>query len=206
MLALIVDLDKIRTQEPDSVNIIVTTRPDLVVVQEAKNKYQKPAENETYEISMGKQEEANKKGSNPAEGRENVVAITGPEPAAVNILRSHWKESRYQEFAPSELRGDASKATVSPLLKTLMELIQRKNPNLSVTDLNVAYGLLFDGGVLKQFDTVLAVLLASYEPRSFSDLHAMGLLEMARELPGYGDLFQERDSKLHLLHRSIAEW
>ena len=53
---------------------------------------------------------------------------------------------------------------------------------------------------------MLEVVLASYEPQSLSDLKAMGLLEMARRLPGYGELFLERESKLHLLHRSIAEW
>ncbi len=53
---------------------------------------------------------------------------------------------------------------------------------------------------------MLEVVLASYEPQSLSDLKAMGLLEMAKRLPGYGELFLERESKLHLLHRSIAEW
>ena len=49
-------------------------------------------------------------------------------------------------------------------------------------------------------------MLASYESQSLSDLKAMGLLDMARRLPGYGELFLERENKLHLLHRSIAEW
>eukprot|EP01036_Dinobryon_divergens_P033781 gene33781-biopygen26749 len=34
----------------------------------------------------------------------------------------------------------------------------------------------------------------------------MDLLEMARRLPGHGELFLERDNKLHLLHWSIIEW
>eukprot|EP01036_Dinobryon_divergens_P031418 gene31418-biopygen25115 len=122
-------------------------------------------------------------------------------------LRSHWKGERYKEFSPSELRGEGK--TVSPLLRTLTGIIQRtsSDPNTVVFEtISNAYDTIFGHGTIGQHREVLEVVLASYQPQSLSDLKAMGLLESARRLPGYGELFMERENKLHLLHRSIAEW
>jgi hypothetical protein len=69
MLALIVDLDKIRSEEQESVNIIVTTRPDPVVVREATSNLLKSADKEDDEMTKGTQEEAAVKKS--AEGGHN---------------------------------------------------------------------------------------------------------------------------------------
>jgi len=145
--------------------------------------------------------------------RITFIVTTRPEPALLNPLRSHWKGERYQEFSPSELRGEAQTgqdgaAAVSPLLRTLTGLIRERDPTSSAVpaDLSSAYGMIFDRESLEQHRAVLEVVLASYQPQSLSDLQAMALLEMARRLPGHGELFLERENKLHLLHRSIAEW
>ena len=146
----------------------------------------------------------------------NIIVTTRPDPALLSPLRSHWKAERFQQFTPAELRAEEQTAdnALSPLLRTLTALIRRTQPDLVTPqqseprDLNTAYSVIFDRGGLAQAEhhAVLEVVLASYEPQSLSDLKAMGLLEMARRLPGYGELFLERESKLHLLHRSIAEW
>jgi hypothetical protein len=147
------------------------------------------------------------------EQRINFIVTTRPDPPLLNPLRSHWKGERYQEFSPSELRGEAhtgqdGAAAVSPLLRTLTGLIRARDPTSSAVpaDLSSAYGMIFDRGAMEQHRAVLEVVLASYQPQSLSDLQAMDLLEMARRLPGHGELFLERENKLHLLHRSIAEW
>ena len=143
----------------------------------------------------------------------SIIVTTRPEPALLSPMRSHWKGERYQEFTPSELRGEEQSHdnAFSPLLRTLAASIQRAQPTQITPDpldLDTAYGLIFDRGRLTQTQHhhVLEVLLASYEPQSLSDLKAMGILEMTRKLPGHGELFLERENKLHLLHRSIAEW
>jgi hypothetical protein len=143
----------------------------------------------------------------------DIIVTTRPEPALLSPLRSHWKEERYRQFSPAELRaeGQTRDNALSPLLRTLIALIRRTQPNLITSsqseprDLNTAYGLIFDRGGLAQAEhrAVLEVVLASYEPQSLSDLKAMGLLEMARRLPGHGELFLERENKLHLLHKSL---
>ena len=139
------------------------------------------------------------------------IVTTRPEPALLSPLRSHWKGERYQEFTPSELRGEAQTglggAAVSPLLRTLTGLILMRDPTSAApADLSTAYDMIFDRGAMEQHRAVLEVVLASYQPQSLSDLKGMGLLEMARTLPGHGELFLERENKLHLLHRSIEEW
>jgi hypothetical protein len=69
----------------------------------------------------------------------------------------------------------------------------------------MAYTEIF-GGMMEQHRSVLEVIVASYEPQSFADLKVLEMLELVRSLPGYGELFVERENKLHLLHRSIVEW
>ena len=141
-------------------------------------------------------------------GTINIIVTTRPEPALLSPLRSHWKGNCYIEFTPLELRGEVQSGggvAVSPLLRTLRDIIQRRNSTIAVPDeINTAYDMIF--GAMKQHRAVLEVVLASYEPQSLSDLKDMDLLESARKLPGYGELFLERENKLHLLHRSIAEW
>ena len=109
------------------------------------------------------------------EQRIIFIVTTRPEPALLNPLRSHWKGERYQEFSPSELRGEAQTgedgaAAVSPLLRTLTGLIRARDPTSSAVpaDLSSAYGM-----ILEQHRAVLVVVLASYQPQTLSDLKAI---------------------------------
>ena len=141
------------------------------------------------------------------ESKITFIVTTRPEPALLNPLRSHWKGERYQECSPSELRGEGNDSAVSPLLRTLIGFIQQRDPTAAApADLSSAYAMIFDREAMVQCRGVLEVVLTSFQPQSLSDLKAMGLLEMARRLPVYGQLLLERENKLHLLHRSIAEW
>ena len=141
----------------------------------------------------------------------NIIATTRPEPAILSPLRSHWRGEKYIEFIPAELRGEVQFGIDqrSPLLRTLIRIIRQKQPyiqNIVPDNIYHSYEIIFNRGEMEQHRVVLEVLLASYEPQSLSDLKSMGLLQMARRLPGYGELFLERENKLHLLHRSVAEW
>ena len=52
----------------------------------------------------------------------------------------------------------------------------------------------------------LALLLAAREPPTAAAVHALGAREPLQSLPGWGVLFFERSCRIHLLHRSLAEW
>eukprot|EP01036_Dinobryon_divergens_P032329 gene32329-biopygen25712 len=121
--------------------------------------------------------------------RLNFIVTTRAEPAVLSSLRGHWSGGRrYQEFIPSLLRGEerSDAELASPLLITLTKLIQmtRTNKSAAPSDLNTAYGMIFNRDMTEQHREVLEVVLASYQPQSLSDLKAMGLLESARRLPG----------------------
>jgi hypothetical protein len=137
-----------------------------------------------------------------SERRINFIITTRPYQNLLTALRSHWKGDRFVEFTPSELRGeDRSGGVVLPLLTSLTNSID----GTTLESLDAAYGVIFNNINADQ-RSVLQVLLASYQPQSLSDLMSMGLLEKARELPRFGELFLERENKLHMLHRSIADW
>ena len=103
--------------------------------------------------------------------------------------------------------GQTTVKSVSSLLETLTESIQRTDPHFSPENINIAYDKIFGNiSKMEQHRSVLEVIAASYEPQSISDLKEMEVLELVRSLPGYGELFVEREDKLYLLHRSIVEW
>ena len=136
------------------------------------------------------------------ETKINFIVTTRPEDKILDALRSHWK-GKLVELVPSELRGEMSNIddNKSPLFLSLIRSIEGTPPDT----LDKAYASIF--GIIDEYQrSVLEVILASYQPQSLSDLMAMDLLKKARQLPRYGELFLERDNKLHLLHRSISDW
>ena len=107
------------------------------------------------------------------------------------------------------MRGEvqSSVKSVSPLLRTLTEIIHRKDPNVIPEDINFAYETIFGSAAKsEQQRKVLEVIAASFEPLCLFHLKAMNMLESVRSLPGYGELFVEREFKLQLLHRSFFDW
>ena len=137
----------------------------------------------------------------------NFIVTTRPDVKVIlDALDSRWKD-KVVTFSPATLRGEDPSAAI-PLMQLLTSLIPpgALSSGPAPTDLRSAYRVIFPLFVLDEHRGVLEVVLASYQPQSLSDLKAMDLLEKVRNLPGYGKLFTERDNKLHMLHRSIAEY
>ena len=145
----------------------------------------------------------------------NVIVTTRRYEELLKPLQDCWQHD-YIQLSPPEVRGDivvqggeANEHDTS-LMKTLMQYIRKTFPNTPERPHDTvasAYSQIF-GPICKseQHRIVLEVLLAAYEPLYLSDWRAIDLLESARDMPGYGYLFLEREHKLKLLHRSIAEW
>jgi WD40 repeat protein len=129
-------------------------------------------------------------------------------------------------FEPAELRiaapapplmplmpPGAADVALTPLLRTLNAALRMAHPQhaADATTLDGAYTAWFTaaavaGTLPPPVAALLRVLVAARQPPSVAQLAAMGLRDAMATLPGWRTLFLEREHKLHMLHRSIAEW
>ena len=119
---------------------------------------------------------------------------------AAAAARSRWGGDRLCEYKPAALRRSSD--TAPPLLRTLRALLGDD----SLASKEDAFARLFSPAALESHAHALNVLAAARQPPSMADLHAMGLRDAVRALPGWGQLFIEREHRVQLLHRSVREW
>ncbi len=141
----------------------------------------------------------------------SFVVTTRPEDAILAPLRRRWGEA-FRLFAPAELRRGADAAAAgapghAPLLRTLRAELAAARPGAAPPgSLDDAYAAFFCAADLAAHARALAALVAARQPPALADLEAMRLRAAVRALPGWGTLFIEREHRVHLLHRSVAEW
>ena len=157
--------------------------------------------------------------------RMAVTCRSEEEARVISPLRACFS-AHFRLFQPDALRravtapvhaalSVAAAENVSPLLLALNAALCSAHPHRR-TAIAGTLGETYNAWFTDSFDVavadgartgeLLSVLVAARQPPSVAQLADMGHRAALKALPGWGTLFFEREHKVHMMHRSLAEW